>query len=210
MSFLYNILPDSFEERLETQHLILRPYIEGDEQEFMRLIQESTAALHPAFSGRLARVRVLDDARTQLAQLRTDWDNRRQFDFGVWLKDNDTYIGDIALKNIDRSVPKAEAALYFTGWPHADLFAQEALRAILYFAFETLKLNKVYIRCTQANACYAELAENCGFIKEGVLRSDFRGADSEELLDLSYYGMTREDYEQTTQQLKENNSEATV
>ncbi|MBD1398277.1 GNAT family N-acetyltransferase [Pontibacter sp. JH31] len=210
MSFLYNILPDSSEERLDTQHLVLRPYAEGDEQEFMSLIQENTAALPPAFSGRLARVRVLEDARNQLAQLRTDWDNRRQFDFGVWLRDNKTYIGDIALKNIDRSVPKAEAALYFTGWPDTALFAQEALRAVQHFAFENLKLNKVYIRCTQANLGYATLAENCGFLKEGVLRSDFRGADSEELLDLTYYGMTREDYEHTMQRLKENSTETAV
>ena len=199
MSFLYSILPDSFDEHLETEHLLLRPYQEGDEAGFMRLIKENSTALYPAFSGRLAQVRVLEDARTQLAQLRTDWDNRRMFDFGVWVKSDDTYIGDIALKNIERSVPKAEAALYFTDWPETRDYAREALSAVLQFAFEMLLLNKVYIRCTETNAYYGELAEACGFRKEGVLRSDFRGADSEELLDLSYYGLTREDYEQTKQ-----------
>ncbi|WP_018476911.1 GNAT family N-acetyltransferase [Pontibacter roseus] len=210
MSFLYDTLPGSFEERLETKHLLLRPYEEGDEQEFMRLIQENTTALTPAFLGRVARVRVLDDARVQMAQLRTDWDNRKQFDFGVWLKENNDYIGDIALKNIDRNVPKAEVALYFTSWPDTMDLAREALKAVTRFAFDNLKLNKVYIRCAQVNACYAALAESCSFVKEGVLRNDFRGADSEELLDLSYYGMTRDDYEQATQQLKESDSEAAV
>jgi [ribosomal protein S5]-alanine N-acetyltransferase len=209
MSFLYNTLPDAFDEQLVTDHLVIRPYAEGDEQEFMRLIQEDTSALSPAFIGRVARVRVLEDARTQLAQLRTDWDNRKQFDFGVWLRESNTYIGDITLKNIDRSVPKAEAALYFTSWSDMLDLAQEAFRAVLHFAFEDVKLNKVYMRCTQYNNGCARLAESCGFVKEGVLRSDFRGADSEDLLDISYYGMTRDDYEQSTQ-LKERNSQAAV
>lgn len=175
----------------------------------MRLIQENMLALKPAFSGRLASVRVLEDARVQIAQLRTDWDNRREFDFGVWRKDGSNYIGDIALKNIDRHVPKAEAALYFTNWPETMELAQEALRAILLFAFDYLKLNKVYLRCSQYNIVYASLAQSCGFVKEGVLRSDFRGVDSDELLDLSYYGITREDYEQLAHSL-ESNSQAVV
>lgn len=209
MSFLYNTLPDAFDEQLETDHLVIRPYAEGDEQEFMRVIHEDASALSPAFTGRVASVRVLEDARTQLAQLRTDWDNRKQFDFGVWLRESNTYIGDITLKNIDRSVPKAEAALYFTSWSEMLDLAQEAFRAVLHFAFEDLKLNKVYMRCTQYNNVCAQLAESCGFVKEGVLRSDFRGADSEELLDLSYYGMTRDDYEQAIQ-LKERDSQEAV
>jgi [ribosomal protein S5]-alanine N-acetyltransferase len=209
MSFLYNILPGSFEDKLETEHLLLRPYEDGDEQDFMRLIQENSSALCPAFAARLARVRALEDARSQLAQLRTDWDNRKQFDFGVWLKESDTYIGDIMLKNIDRSIPKAEVAHYFTGWPEMNTWAPEAFRAILGFAFEDLQLNKVYMRCTQYNLACSQLAESCGFRKEGVIRSDFRGADSNELLDLNYYGMTRDDYEQATQ-LKESDTKAMV
>lgn len=209
MSFLYNTLPGTFDEKLETEHLLLRPYEEGDEQEFMHLILENASILSPAFSGRGARVRVLEDARIQLAQLRMDWDNRKQFDFGVWLKESSTYIGDITLKNIDRSVPKAEAALYFTSWPEITNLAQEAFRAILSFAFEDLLLNKVYMRCTHYNVACSQVAENCGFRKEGLLRSDFRGADSDELLDLNYYGMTRDDYEQETQ-LKESDSKAAV
>jgi RimJ/RimL family protein N-acetyltransferase len=210
MNFLYTTSQSSFEERLETPHLLLRPYEEGDEQEFLQLVHENTKALNPAFSARVVSIRVLEDARIQLAQLRTDWDNRKQFDFGVWQKENNTYIGNITLKNIERNVPKAEVALYFTHWPDTMVLAQEALTAVIGFAFKSLKLNRIYIRCTQVNMCYAALAESCGFVKEGVLRSDFRGVDSEELLDLSYYGMIREDYEQATQQLKESSSEEVV
>lgn len=195
MSILHESLPESFEERIETAHLILRPYQEGDENDFMRLLQENASILNPAFGGRLARVRALDDARAQVKQLRTEWDNRKVFDFGVWTKTDHTYIGDIALKNLDHRIPKAELGLYFTSWPDTREPAMEALHAILKFAFDTLPLNKVYMRCTAANLCYGELVEDIGFQKEGIIRSDYRGADSDELLDLNYYGMTRPDYE---------------
>ena len=208
MSFLYNTLPDSHEEQLETEHLLLRPYQEGDESDFMRLLQENIDYLSPAFAGRLARVRVLEDARTQVRQLRTEWDNRRTFDFGVWLIEDGSYIGNIALKNLDRTIPKAELGLYFTEWPSNKTLAQEALQAVLQFAFDSLKMNKVYMRCTNTNESYGALAEDNGFVKEGVLRSDYRGADSNELLDLSYYGITRGDFEATQQELEQANSAA--
>lgn len=209
MNFLYNTLPNAFEEHLDTTHLVLRPYQEGDEGDFMRLLKENTEYLNPAFASRLARVRALEDARVQVRQLRTDWDNRRTFDFGVWRKEGNAYIGNVALKNLDRSIPKAEIALYFTKWPGSRNLAKEALQAVLQFAFDSLKMNKVYMRCTNANLTFGELAEDSGFLKEGVFRNDYRGADSDELLDLSYYGITRHDFERAQQQAKAD-SEAMV
>lgn len=208
MSFLYNILPESFDEKLETEHLLLRPYQEGDESDFMHLIQENPSILNPAFDGRIARVKDLENARTQVQQLRTAWDNRRHFDFGVWRRDNNAYIGNIALKNLDHKIPKAEVGLYFTSSPETKIHAQEALQHVLQFAFDTLALNKVYIRCTTTNSYCGELALECGFLKEGLFRDDYRGSDSDELLDLVYFGMTRPDYEEQRIQASQQSSTA--
>lgn len=206
MNALYQTTSGTLVEQLETDNLLLRPYQDGDEEDFMRLLQENAAILNPAFVGRLARVRVLEDARIQVKQLRTAWDNRKMFDFGVWIKDSKKYIGDIALKNLDHHIPKAELGLYFTNWPDTERYAQESLQAILSFGFTTLEFNKLYLRCTVANDFIGEVAESCGFLKEGVLRSDFKGVDSDELLDLNYYGMTRKDYHALLQQKEEKES----
>ncbi|HEY4650086.1 MAG TPA: GNAT family protein [Pontibacter sp.] len=210
MSLLYNILPDALNERQETNKLILRPYEEGDESDFIRVLHENTENLTPAFSGRLARVKVLEDARLQMQQLRTDWDNRKTFEFGVWLKADNTYLGDIALKNLDHKIPKAEVGLYFTGWPETKALVQEALQSILAFAFDVLQLNKVYIRCTTHNIFYGELALENGFVEEGTLRNDFRGTASNELHDLTYFGMTRTDFEKRRQQQESRSSTALI
>ena len=210
MNLLFNILPDALDERLETDQLILRPYQEGDENDFIRVLQENSSSLYPAYSGRLARVKALEDARIQMQQLRTDWDNRKTFDFGVWTKADNTYLGDIALKNVDHKIPKAEIGLYFTGWPETKALVEEALKSILGFAFDLLQLNKVYIRCTAGNKFYGELALEIGFVEEGTLRSDFRGMDSDELHDLTYFGMTRNDFDKLRQQQGLENSTAMV
>ncbi|TXK44920.1 GNAT family N-acetyltransferase [Pontibacter qinzhouensis] len=202
MSYLYNVLSESFNERLETKQLVLRPYEEGDESDFMRVMLENGALLNPAFGNRLARVKVLDDARTQMRQLRTDWENRKVFDFGVWLKEDKTYIGDITLKNLDYKIPKAELGLYFTEWPATRSLALQAMQEVVVFGFRNLSLQKIYLRCTEANAILGALALEAGFQLEGTLRSDYRGATTNELLDLSYYGITLPDFEQL-QQLKE-------
>ncbi|MFD2066108.1 hypothetical protein ACFSKU_04385 [Pontibacter silvestris] len=55
MSFLYNVLPQCLDKQLYTTNLLLRPYQEGDEHDFMRLVQENTPALDPAFRGRGTR-----------------------------------------------------------------------------------------------------------------------------------------------------------
>ncbi|MFT2007434.1 GNAT family protein [Pontibacter sp. 13R65] len=209
MSYLYNILSEPFNERIETSQLVLRPYEEGDEPDFLRVLIENAAVLNPAFGNRLARVKVLEDARIQMRQLRTDWDNRKVFDFGVWLKEHDTYIGDVTLLNLDYKTPKAELGLYFTEWPDTRNYALQALQAITTFAFKNLTLQKVYLRCTETNAFMGELAEEAGFRLEGMLRDDYRGTTSNELLDLSYYGMTLPDFE-NQQQLLEAKSTASV
>ncbi|RAU83808.1 GNAT family N-acetyltransferase [Pontibacter arcticus] len=196
MSFLYNTLATSFEDRIETPHLILRPYEEGDEVDFIQLMQENTSELGPVFKGRAARVHILEDARMQVKQLRTDWDNRKTFEFGVWQKETSKYIGAIALNNLDRSIPKAELGLYFTRPSEMQPFIQEAITEVIRFGFDKLGLNKIFLRCTAFNDYYGALATDSGFVKEGILRCDFRGADTTELLDLNYYGLTRPDYEE--------------
>ncbi|MCC9137213.1 GNAT family N-acetyltransferase [Pontibacter silvestris] len=144
----------------------------------------------------------------QVMQLQTEWNNHQVFDFGVWLKSIYSYIEDVALKNFAHRVPKAEIGVCFTCWPNTRAYAQEALLAVVDFAFNMLSLNKVYLRSTLFNKLYGKLAEDCGFVQEGILRSDYCGADSDELLYLIYYAMTRMDFEQMKQRKAETQATA--
>ncbi|MDX5347433.1 MAG: GNAT family N-acetyltransferase [Hymenobacteraceae bacterium] len=203
MNQLYETPQDNLKKHLESDRLILRAYQEGDEGDFFQVLIENKDRLDPASSGRLGFIKMLDDARIKIKQLQTDWNARKLFSFGIWLKDSNTYIGDITLKNIDLSIPKAEVGFYIDNSYTGKGYAAEALKVIIAFAFNNLKLNKLYGRCTEQNTPCSLLFEHAGFMQEGYIRQDIWSKDNSKLLDLYYYGMTRAEFDQATKLRRE-------
>ncbi|MTI29881.1 N-acetyltransferase [Cytophagales bacterium RKSG123] len=54
-------------------------------------------------------------------------------------------------------------------------------------------MNKLYIRMRPHNHRSSQMALKAGFIKEGIMRNDFVKWNKQ-LTDMTYYGMTSEDY----------------
>jgi RimJ/RimL family protein N-acetyltransferase len=51
-------------------------------------------------------------------------------------------------------------------------------------------MNKLYLRSLQANIASQKVAEKTGFIKEGVLRKEFKSGNNQ-LEDVIYYGLVK-------------------
>ena len=183
----------SEETELMTDRLRLRAYREPDTTAFYTLIQENKNRLAPAFPSRVLVTKRYEEALRLIKRFRVDWQLGQVYAFGIWQQDPERYIGDISLKNFDHSVPKAEIGYYLDGSSEGKGFGTEALRAIINFAFKQLGMNKLYIRCALQNSRSYELAERCGFRREGLLRQDFRD-HTRQLIDVYYYGLTRTDY----------------
>ena len=181
------------EKRLTSKRLLLRPYHEGDTPAFYKLIKENKQRLVPVFPARIRQVFSLDEARRFLLQFKADWLLGKSYAFGVWRQDTNQYIGDISLKNLDKSIPKAEIGYYLDAGAEGYGYGAEMLATITRFAFEDVHLNKVFLRTSLHNARSYALAEKCGFRREGLLRQDFRD-DRKQLIDVYYYGLTRSDY----------------
>ena len=181
------------EKRLISARLLLRPYQEADTQMFYTLIQKNKQRLAPVFPGRIRQVTSLDEARRFLLQFKADWILGKSYAFGAWRQDTAEYIGDISLKNIDRSIPKAEIGYYLDARAEGHGYGAEMLETIIRFAFEEALLNKIFLRTSLHNARSYVLAEKCGFRREGLLRQDFRD-NQKQLVDVYLYGLTRTDY----------------
>ena len=181
------------EKRLTSPRLLLRPYQEADTPVFYRLIKENKQRLAPVFPSRVRQVDSLDEARRYLLQFKADWLLGKSYAFGVWKQDTNQYLGDISLKNIDRSIPKAELGYYLDQKAEGFGYGLEMLKVIIRFAFEDAVLGKIFLRTPLDNARSYALAEKCGFRREGLLRQDFRD-NRKELIDVYYYGLTRSDY----------------
>lgn len=82
-------------------------------------------------------------------------------------------VGLIGLLSIDRKNAKAEYYIVIGDSAYKGKgVAKEASRLILRYAFDDLKLNRVYLYTETGNLTSQKLYETVGFEKEGVLRQD--------------------------------------
>lgn len=184
---------------LRTERLLLRRYQITDAFDFLQLLLKNKDRLSLAFPGRVAITQKLENAEYFIRQMRGDWQLKKVYEFGIWLRNTEQYIGDIALKNIEKRVPKGEIGYYLDATAEGQGLASEALRAVTIFGFDNLILNKLFIKMPTQNQRSYSLAERCGFTREGLLRQDFRSDDKTGLVDVYYYGMTRLDYQKLEQ-----------
>lgn len=119
-----------------------------------------------------------EDARkwinfTQCAARRDD-----EYHFGIQLPERSAAAGCIGLKKISLENKKAEVG-YWLGedyWNRGII--SEALSLILFFAFDTLQLHRVYAMVDSGNPGSMRVLEKLGFTREGVLREAMAADES--------------------------------
>jgi ribosomal-protein-alanine N-acetyltransferase len=88
------------------------------------------------------------------------------------LRDSDgALVGGLTLANIRRGVAQAGSLGYWMGLPfvrHGYMAA--AVRAVIPFAFTTLRLHRLEAACIPTNAASIRLLEKTGFVREGYAR----------------------------------------
>lgn len=82
--------------------------------------------------------------------------------------EQDVYQGTISLKNISYKDSNAEYAVVFRTTAQGTGFAKEATKEIIKYAFEELKLNKVYLNVLKENVRARKFYEKMGFKQEGI------------------------------------------
>lgn len=78
------------------------------------------------------------------------------------------YMGTISLKNINKVDNNAEYAIVTRTVAHGKGLALEATKEILNYAFNELKLHKVYLNVLEENRRANRFYEKCGFKFEGM------------------------------------------
>lgn len=90
----------------------------------------------------------------------------------VTLKEDDAGLGTVILSDIDEKNGLAQVHIKMsreTG--RGKGYGTDALRTIVSYAFDEMRLNCVYAEVLEYNQPSQRLFEKCGFIKDGVLRS---------------------------------------
>jgi ribosomal-protein-alanine N-acetyltransferase len=80
-------------------------------------------------------------------------------------------VGGLTIANIRRGVAQAGSLGYWMGEPFARQgYMTAAVRAVVRFAFATLRLHRLEAACIPTNAGSIRLLENTGFVREGYAR----------------------------------------
>ena len=105
--------------------------------------------------------------RRYAEDLRTD----QGYAFLIFRSSDVMLVGGLTLANIRRGVAQAGSLGYWMGEPYTRQgHMTAAVRALVSFAFNTLRLHRLEAACIPTNAGSIRLLENTGFVREGYAR----------------------------------------
>ena len=105
--------------------------------------------------------------RRYAEDLRTD----QGYAFLILRNSDNTLVGGLTLANIRRGVAQAGSLGYWMGQPFAHQgYMTAAVRALIPFAFASLRLHRLEAACIPTNAGSIRLLEKTGFVREGYAR----------------------------------------
>jgi len=91
--------------------------------------------------------------------------------FLILRSSDDALVGGLTIANIRRGVAQAGSLGYWMSKPHARQgYMTAAVRAVIPFAFSTLRLHRLEAACIPTNNGSIKLLEKTGFVREGYAR----------------------------------------
>jgi ribosomal-protein-alanine N-acetyltransferase len=109
--------------------------------------------------------------RRRLKRYAEDWRTDQSYAFFIFRKQDNLLLGGLTLANVRRGVAQAGSIGYWLGMRFArNGYMTAAVKAVLPFCFETLRLHRVEAACIPSNTASIRLLERCGFLREGYAR----------------------------------------
>src|SRR6478735_10034732 len=149
----------------------LRPPHSGDFAEWATLREASRAFLTPWEPTWPADDLSRSAFRRRLRRYAEDQRSDQSYAFFLFRKSDHALAGGLTLANVRRGVAQAGSIGYWVGEPFARRgLMTGAVRALVPFAFGSLRLHRLEAACIPSNAASIRLLENAGFVREGYAR----------------------------------------
>ena len=109
--------------------------------------------------------------RRRLKRYAEDQRNDLAYPYFIFRNEDEKLVGGLTITNIRRGVAQAGSLGYWMGAAYARQgYMTAAVRALVPFAFSTLKLHRLEAACIPENAASVRLLERTGFVREGYAR----------------------------------------
>jgi RimJ/RimL family protein N-acetyltransferase len=132
------------------------------------------------------------EAERLLAEIHECFHAKSLFQWGVALKTGDVIIGTTTLFQLDERNRRAEIGYILNRRFWGAGYMNEALRALLEFAFEKMDLRRIEADVDPRNAASVRALERLGFQREGCLRERWQVGG--EIQDALFYGLLRREW----------------
>jgi [ribosomal protein S5]-alanine N-acetyltransferase len=109
--------------------------------------------------------------RRRIRRYAEDLRSDQSYAFLIFRSGDGRLVGGLTLANVRRGVAQAGSLGYWMGLPYIRRgHMTAAVRAVIPFAFNTLRLHRLEAACIPTNTASIRLLENTGFVREGYAR----------------------------------------
>jgi [ribosomal protein S5]-alanine N-acetyltransferase len=109
--------------------------------------------------------------RRRIRRYAEDLRSDQSYAFLIFRSSDGRPVGGLTLANVRRGVAQAGSLGYWMGLPYIRHgYMTAAVRAVIPFAFNTLRLHRLEAACIPTNTASIRLLENAGFVREGYAR----------------------------------------
>lgn len=116
-------------------------------------------------------VKTVEDELNYIKHTHKCWDEGTLFDYGIFRKDNDIYMGNIGLHSIEWDKDCCEIGYWILSDFEGQGYMSEALRILEGHVFE-LGFHRIEVRCSSVNQRSASVPIACGYLFDGVLKEN--------------------------------------
>jgi len=155
----------------DTPRLQLRALVAHEARELLAVVTKSREHLGRYMSWPWEMLDV-EHARQFVRIGREAWLQARTVRMGVFERASGDLLGSVELDGIDLRRSQAELGYWIRSDRTRRGYAVEAARALLRYAFETLRLHKVRADVAVDNHASARVLDKLGFVREGTLREE--------------------------------------
>lgn len=175
MSTKHRTLIPLFEE-LRGERVVVRPYREIDAPDLFEAVAESRDHIRPWLPFADAH-QTVEESRDWIIQIMAQWLLREDLTLGMWEAATNRYLGGTGLHPRNWDTGYFEIGYWLRPFAEGYGYVTEAVRLLANYAFDTLKANRLEIRCDELNVRSAAVPQRLGFVREGCLRNDATAPD---------------------------------
>jgi ribosomal-protein-serine acetyltransferase len=166
----YHTLVPLFEE-LRGERVLVRPYRADDAEALKEAVDESREHIRPwlPFADEHQTV---EESRDWIIRTQAQWLLREALGCSVWEIVSNRYLGGIGFHIHNWDIGYFEIGYWLRASAEGHGYITEAAKLLTDFAFDSLKANRVEIRCDERNNRSASVPRRLGFKQEGCKRND--------------------------------------